>query len=458
MQASLGFVGSQPPSYPVNLIHLWTGGPHEAVMLVSTTPERKVSTAQLQELLRAKIDEIVPGAVVSFEAADLVNQVMSFGSPTPIEVAVAGPSMANNRQYADKLKTEMAGISTLRDLQFGQALDYPVLRVEIDRERAGQLGVTVNQVGRSLVAATSSSRFVTPNYWADPNSGIAYQVQVEIPQHEMSSIEDVLNVPVMQNGAARPLLGDVATISQQTAIGEYHRYNQQRMITLTANVAGTDLGTASDAVFAAVARAGDPPAGVTVTVRGQIAPMQQTLDGLRSGLGLAIVAIFLLLAAYFQSLKIALIVVGTIPAVIAGVALSLFLTGSTLNVQSFMGAIMAIGVAVANAILLATFAEQYRREGAGAEAAATRGATSRLRPILMTTFAMIAGMVPTAMGAEQLAPLGRAVIGGLAASTLATLFVLPALFALVQRRASVASPSIDPYDSTSRHHHSGEAS
>ena len=455
VQASLGFVGSQPPSYPVNLIHLWTSGPHEAVMLISTTAERKMTTADLQELLRARIDDIVPGAVVSFEAADLVNQVMSFGSPTPIEVAVAGPDMAANRQFADKLKTEMGEISTLRDLQFGQALDYPVLRVQIDRERAGQLGVTVNQVGRSLVAATSSSRFVTPNYWADPNSGIAYQVQVEIPQHEMSSVEDVLNVPVMQNGAPRPLLGDVATITQQTAIGEYHRYNQQRMITLTANVAGTDLGSASDAVFAAVQRAGNPPAGVAVTIRGQVAPMQQTLDSLQSGFALAIVAIFLLLAAYFQSLTIALIVIGTIPAVIAGVALSLFLTGSTLNVQSFMGAIMAIGVAVANAILLATFAEQHRRGGAEAAAAAMRGATSRLRPILMTTFAMIAGMVPTAIGGEQLAPLGRAVIGGLAASTLATLLVLPALFALVQQRATVASPSIDPDDVASRHH-SGE--
>jgi multidrug efflux pump subunit AcrB len=456
VNASLGFVGSQPPSYPVNLIHLWTGGPHEAVLLISTAPGRQVSTAELQEVVRHKISEIAPGAVVSFEAADLVNQVMSFGSPTPIEVAVAGADMTASRQYADKLKGEMANIGALRDLQFGQALDYPVLRVQIDRERAGQLGVTVNQVGRSLVAATSSSRFVTPNYWADPNSGIAYQVQVEIPQHEMSSVEDVLNVPVMQNGAPRPLLGDVATISQQTAIGEYHRYNQQRMITLTANVAGEDLGSASNAVFAAVKRAGDPPAGVTVTVRGQVAPMQQTLDGLRSGLGLAIVAIFLLLAAYFQSLKIALIVVGTIPAVIAGVALSLLLTGSTLNVQSFMGAIMAIGVAVANAILLATFAEHYRHEGAAADAAAAQGATSRLRPILMTTFAMVAGMIPTAFGAEQLAPLGRAVIGGLAASTIATLLVLPALFALVQRRAGVVSPSLDPDDRASRHH-SGEA-
>jgi multidrug efflux pump subunit AcrB len=369
----------------------------------------------------------------------------------------------------------LAKISTLRDLQYGQALDYPVLQVQIDRERAGQLGVTVEEVGRSLVAATSSSRFVTPNYWADPNSGVAYQVQVEVPQHTMSSVEDVMNVPVMQNGAARPLLGDVARVSQATSIGEYVRYNQQRMITLTANVSGQDLGTASQEVFAAVARAGDPPGGVTVSVRGQVAPMRETLEGLQSGLGLAVIAIFLLLAAYFQSLRVALIVIGTIPAVLAGVVISLSFTGTTLNIQSFMGAIMAIGVAVANAILLATFAEQYRRggvtpdsealrtsgtpawallpeHGLGASAAAIHGATSRLRPILMTTFSMIAGMIPVAFGAEQLAPLGRAVIGGLAASTISTLFVLPSIFVLVQGRSTIASPSLDPDDVVSRHY------
>jgi multidrug efflux pump subunit AcrB len=450
--ASLGFIGSQPPSYPVNTIYLWTAGPHEAVLLVALKPERAITTAALQETLRAKIDAIAPGAVLSFEAADLVNQVMSFGSPTPIEVAVTGANLSASREYAGRLQAEMAKIPALRDLQLGQALDYPVLRVQIDRERAGQLGVTVDEVGRSLVAATSSSRFVTPNYWADPNSGIAYQVQVEIPQHTLASVEDVLNVPVMQNGAPRPLLGDLATVSQQTAVGEYTRYNQQRMITLTANIHGEDLGSASDEVFAAVTRAGEPPAGVSVSVRGQLAPMRETLNGLTAGLGLAIIAVFLLLAAYFQSLTVAVVVIGTIPAVIAGVASGLFLTGTTLNIQSFMGAIMAIGVAVANAILLATFAEHYRREGAPADAAATRGATSRLRPILMTTFAMIAGMLPVAFGAEQLAPLGRAVIGGLAASTVATLLVLPALFALAQSRAGVVSPSLDPDDAASAHH------
>ena len=454
--ASLGFVGSQPSSYPVNTIYLWTSGPHEAVLLVSLSPGRAVSIDRLQEALRARVEEIAPGASFSFEAADLVNQVMSFGSPTPIEVAVTGANLTTSRAYADTLRAEMATIPSLRDLQFGQALDYPVRRVQVDRERAGQLGVTVEEVGRSLVAATSSSRFVTPNYWADPNSGIAYQVQVEVPQHTMTSAEDILNVPVMQNGSARPLLGDVATIAEGTAIGEYTRYNQQRMITLTANVHGSDLGSAAADVSAALARAGDPPAGVTVSVRGQVAPMEQTLDGLRSGLGLAIVAIFLLLAAYFQSLKVAVVVIGTIPAVIAGVAVGLFVTGSTLNVQSFMGAIMAIGVAVANAILLATFAEQYRLEGAPADVAASRAATTRLRPILMTTFAMIAGMLPVAFGAEQLAPLGRAVIGGLAGSMVATLFVLPAFFALLQRRSGIVSPSLDPDDVSSRHY-SGDA-
>jgi len=399
---------------------------------------------------------------------------MSFGSPTPIEVAVTGANLVASRGYAEKLKGELERISTFRDVQFGQALDYPVLQVKVDRERAGQLGVTVDEIGRSLVAATSSSRFVQPNYWADPATGVAYQVQVEVPQHSMQSIEDVLNVPVMQNGAPRPLVGDVATVTQATSIGEYNRYNQQRMITLTANVAGQDLGNASREVASALERTGDPPAGVTVSVRGQIAPMQQTLDGLRSGLGLAVIAIFLLLAAYFQSLRIALVVIGIIPAVLCGVVVGLLATGSTLNVQSFMGAIMAIGVAVANAILLATFAEQFRRgettadaeamhasgnqagtvspeQGVTATAAAVYGATSRLRPILMTTFAMIAGMIPVALGAEQLAPLGRAVIGGLAASTAATLLILPSIFALVQGRADTRSPSIDPDDAASRH-------
>ena len=232
--------------------------------------------------------------------------------------------------------------------------------------------------------------------------------------------------------------------------GEYDRYNQQRMITITANIGDKDLGSVASEVNAAIRRAGDLPRAVAVNVRGQVPPMNQTLSGLQLGLALAIVVIFLLLAANFQSLRLAFVVLSTAPAVILGVALMLWITGTTLNVQSFMGAIMAIGVSVANAILLVTFAEKNRREGQASDEAAIEGARSRLRPILMTSFAMIAGMIPMALaigeGGEQTAPLGRAVIGGLAASTLAVLMVLPIVFSLVQRRASTGSMSIHPDD------------
>jgi multidrug efflux pump subunit AcrB len=363
---------------------------------------------------------------------------------------VNGPNLAANRAFAEKIMAEMQKVRSLRDLQFGQPLDYPTVDIKVDRDRAGQLGVTVDQVGRSLLAATSSSRFVQPNYWRDPSSGVAYQVQVEIPQSEMNSIEDIESVPAMPSGAQGPLIGDVAQVSYGSMPGEYDRYNQQRMVTLTANIAAADLGSVASEVTAAIQRAGDPPRAVTVNLRGQVPPMRQTLSGLGIGLALAIVVIFLLLAANFQSMRLAFIVLSTIPAVILGVVVALWITGTTLNVQSFMGAIMAVGVSVANAILLVTFAENYRREGEPTEAAAMRGASSRLRPILMTSIAMIAGMTPMALaigeGGEQTAPLGRAVIGGLAASTIAVLAILPLVFAVVQRRASRASASLHPDD------------
>jgi multidrug efflux pump subunit AcrB len=233
-------------------------------------------------------------------------------------------------------------------------------------------------------------------------------------------------------------------------VGEYDRYNQQRMVTITANTAGSDLGTAARLVGDAVRRAGDPPRGVTVNVRGQVAPMNETLAGLRVGLLVAIVAIFLLMTANFQSVRLGLVVLSTIPAVMLGVGLALLLTRTTLNVQSFMGAIMAIGVSVANAILLVTFAEKRRIDGEESDAAAMTGARTRMRPILMTSLAMIAGMVPMALalgeGGEQTAPLGRAVIGGLIASTIAVLVVLPLVFGAVQQRAARGSGSWHPDD------------
>jgi multidrug efflux pump subunit AcrB len=247
-------------------------------------------------------------------------------------------------------------------------------------------------------------------------------------------------------------------------VGEYDRLNGQRMITISANVVGEDLGRVANRVNKAIERVGTPPRGVSVRVRGQIAPMRETLTSLAIGLGLAILVIFLLLSANFQSIRLSLVVLSTTPAVISGVILMLLITGTTLNIQSFMGAIMAIGVAVANAILLVTFAEQSRRGGTNAIEAAIHGAQSRMRPILMTSMAMIVGMIPMAValgtGAEQTAPLGRAVIGGLLAATLTSLLMLPSIFSLVQERAGTYSPSLDPEDPNSRyaaHANSGQS-
>jgi multidrug efflux pump subunit AcrB len=238
--------------------------------------------------------------------------------------------------------------------------------------------------------------------------------------------------------------------------GQYDRYNMKRQIGITANIADADLGTVSQQVRAAIAHAGDPPRGATIEVRGQLPPMQEMQNGLAVGLALAVVMVFLLLAANYQSVKLSIATVSTVPAVIAGVVLMLLVTGTTLNIQSFIGAIMAIGVAMANAILLVTFAESRRREGRPAREAAVEGAASRLRAILMTSSAMIAGMLPMALAfgeaGQQNAPLGRAVVGGLLAATFATLFVLPSVFAMIQGWASSASASLDPDDPQSSHY------
>ena len=451
-----GFVGVQPASYPVNTIHLWTSGPHEAVLLVALKRGSGLSTNLVKERLREKLPKLFPGTKYVFEAGDIISQVISMGSPTAIEVAMSGPKLEANRAYAERVLQELAQISTLRDLQFGQPLEYPTIEVMVDRIRAGQLGVFMSDVARSLVSATSSSRFIQPMFWRDPSSGNAYQVQIEIPQHHMASAEDVQNVPVMPNGAAGPLVRDLAHVAPGRMIGEYARYNMQRMVTITANVAEEDLGHAADRVSAAIARAGEPPRGVSVALRGQAAPMRETLASLRLGLALSIVVIFLLLAANFQSFWNAVIVLSTMPAVLAGIVVTLFVTGTTLNVQSFLGAIMAIGVAVANAILLVSFAETRWQAGRAAGVAAVEGAEGRLRPILMTSAAMIAGMIPMALalgeGDEQTAPLGRAVIGGLVAATLATLLILPTVFALIKRWSHPITPSLDPDDPQSAYY------
>jgi multidrug efflux pump subunit AcrB len=478
VEITLGYVGVVASSYPINTVYLWTGGPEEAVVRVALkrgsgirveelkTRLRERLSAHLQDwLLRKWLAEGVPSERaerrvrdlrLSFEPADIVNEVMSFGSPTPVEVVVSGPKLADNQAFAEKVQARLEDIRPLRDLQFVQSLDYPTVDVQIDREKAGLSGVTVEEVTKALLAATSSSRFVVPNYWRDPGTGIGYQVQVEVPQVIMNSVQEVEMIPVKRGAdGSLLLLRDVAVVRRSGAPGELDRYNMRRYLSMTANIEGEDLYTVSRRIKRALNEAGEVPAGIAVDVRGQITPLEELFSGLGVGLILAVVVIFALLWAYFQSFRLALAAVSTVPAVLGGIAVMLLVTGTTLNLQSFMGSIMAVGVAVANAILLVTFADRARRAGTEVRAAAVEGARSRVRPILMTSCAMIAGMIPLALGigegGEQTAPLGRAVIGGLLAATGATLFILPGVFALLEGLWLRGSRSLDPFDPEGSH-------
>ncbi len=449
------FVGVIPSSYPVDLIHLFTSGPQEAIIQVALKPDAPRGE-DLRERLRKSLHDKLPMCQVSFEAGDIVGQVMSSGSPTPVEIAVLGGNLMDVYGFAQKVQAQLAPLSFLRDLQFAQDVNYPTLDININRERAGQFGLTMSDVVRSVVPATSSSRFTQPNYWRDPVSGNAFQIQVELPQQRLQGIDALGDMPVMQNGRSSTRLIDIATLKTGTMPGMIERYNGQRVVSLTANIHGITLGEAAQQINAAIARAGTPPRGISVALRGQAPALAQTISGLRTGLLLAILVIFLLLAANFQSIRMSLAILLTIPAVLCGVLLMLRFTATTLNIQSFMGAIMAIGIAVANSILLVSFAERFRHDGMSLLEAAREAASSRLRAILMTASAMIFGMLPMAIGmgegGSQAAPLGRAVIGGLIVSTFATLTILPSIYAILQRRVSVASASLNPMDPESRYY------
>ncbi|HTS76312.1 MAG TPA: efflux RND transporter permease subunit [Bryobacteraceae bacterium] len=449
------FEGLIPSSYPVDLIHLFTSGPQDAVIQIALKSDAPRGEA-LREELRKNLQAKLPECHVSFEAGDIVAQVMGFGSPTPVLVDIQGVSLQDSYAYAQKVEAELSKLNFLRDLQIQQEEKFPTLDIDINRDRAGQFGLTMADVVHSVVPATSSSRFTDPNYWRDPNSGNAFQIQVELPQNRLQSVDQIAGVPVMPSGDTKPLLEDIAALKLGVMPGEIDRYNGQHVVSITANLHDITLGEAVASIERAAAAAGAPPRGITVQYRGQMPALEQTITALRVGLLLAVLAVFLLLAANFQSLRLALAIILTVPAVVCGVVLMLLATHTTLNIQSFMGAIMAVGIAVANSILLVTFAERARHEGRSVLEAAREGASSRLRAILMTAAAMIFGMVPLAIGfgegGAQAASLGRAVIGGLIVSTFATLTILPAIYGILQRGASVTSPSLNPMDPMSRYY------
>jgi multidrug efflux pump subunit AcrB len=438
VEISSTFVGTQPASFAVNSIFVFTTGPHEAIMQVALKEGVHVNLNQLKERLRQRIGQAHPGLLLSFEPIELVEKVMSDGAPTPIQVNVGGKNLKEAAGQARKVLAALKQIPYLRDVQIAQPLQYPALRIDVDRER---------EITQSVVAATSSSRFTSKNLWLDPKSGLGYQVQVQLPEDQLTQLQDLEALPV-KPGQARPTVGEVASISARMMPGEIDRQGPYRLVSITANVQGHDLGTAAQAVRRAIRQAGEPPRGVVVNLVGQPQLLADTMSSLQTGLGMAIVVIFLLLAANFQSFRLSLVVLSVVPAVVAGSLLMLLACGATLNLQSYMGMIMSVGVSVANAILLITSADHLRHEHRDALEAARRAADTRIRPILMTSIAMLAGMLPMASGlgegGDQIAPLGQAVIGGLIASTLASLLVLPHVFGWAMGRVGFASVSMLP--------------
>ncbi|WP_317131597.1 efflux RND transporter permease subunit [Mucilaginibacter ginsenosidivorans] len=447
VEISSAYVGLVPSSYGTSNLYVFNAGTNEAVLQVGLDEGYKMNMDELKDALRKNIAYAMPDLRITFEPIDMTEKIMSQGASTPIEIRVAGKDMDQIEAYADSIVARMKKVNYLRDVQIAQPLKMPVVSITLDRLKMAQFGLNVTDVARSVTASTSSSRFTEKNQWLDEKAAYTYQVQVEIPEYVMNTMDELKEIPLLK-GKSSPTLADIADFKVNYAPGEYDRTGPRRFVTVSANIFKKDLGTATDAVQAIIKSMGAPPKGMVTDVKGTSNLLIDTLSSLQNGLMFAILVIFLLLAANYQSFKLSLTVLSTIPAVILGSMVALLVTGSTLNLQSYMGMIMSTGVSVANAILIVTNGEKLRLEFRNSTRAALTSAAIRLRPILMTSMAMIAGMIPMASGmgeaGEQSAPLGRAVIGGLFASTLAALIILPLVFAWVQEKTSYESPELMP--------------
>ena len=441
------YVGLVPSNFGTSNLYIFNSGTQEAIIQVNLSEDYKVKMEDLKEELRKNIALAFPALKISFEPIELTEKIMAQGASTPIEVRVSGKNMEDIQSYSSKLLAKMKGVDFLRDVQIAQPLHFPTINITVDRQKLSLMGLSLDNISKSITASTSSSRFTNKNFWLDSRTSYTYQTQVQVPEYLMNSVEE-LEATSLVKGKARPILSDVATLSIDSVPGEYDRSGPRRFVTISANIYKKDLGTATDAVQKAIDEVGTPPVGLIPEIKGMSSLLTETLGSLQTGLLAAIVVILLLLAANFQSFGVSLVVLSTVPAVLLGAMLLLLATGATLNLQSYMGIIMAVGVSVANAILIVTNAETLRLEYKDPFKAASMAASIRLRPILMTSLAMIAGMIPMASGmgeaGDQSAPLGRAVIGGLAASTFAALFIVPLVYGWIRQKASYKSVSLLP--------------
>jgi multidrug efflux pump subunit AcrB len=431
-----------PISYNLAFYHTDSIGPQDADLLIQLKPDHQ-PTAIYQNKIRGLLKRQYPNVTAYFQAADIVSQVLNFGLPAAIDAQINGNNLEADYDIALRLQDRMRLIPGVSDLRIAEPQDYPAFGVNVDRAKALELGITQQQVASSMLSTLSGAMLLQPNFWLDPKSGVNYSVVSQAPQHLIDSVATLSNIPLSTPPSATgtqgqpQLLGNLGTITHGWDPAVVAHYTVQRVIDVDAAVEGRDLGSVTSAVQHEIDNLGPLPAGTHVVIRGQSQAMHDSFLTLGEGLILAIVLVYLLMVANFQSWLEPFIIMMAVPGALAGVLWMLAITGTTINVESLMGAIMAVGVGVANANLLITFANELREEGYSPLAAAIEAGRIRFRPIIMTALAMILGMLPMALslgsGSEQNAPLGRAVIGGLFAATMMTLFVVPAVYSIFGR-------------------------
>jgi len=426
------------PYSTLNFQHSTSGliGAGDADILVSLKEDHH-PTANYVAALRKSLPGIFPGTTFYFLPSDIVTQILNFGLPAPIDVQFEGQNIDGNRVVANKMLEELRHVPGLVDLRIQQPSDYPVLTVNVDRTKAQQGGLSEKDVGASLLNMLSGSTQLTPLFYLNWKNGVTYAIQAQTPQYDIASLNALENIPLTSPTAKQPeILADVATISRSSEMAVINHYNIRRTLDIYGNVQGRDLGSVSRDIQKIVdANTKALPRGSFLRVRGQVETMKSSYFGLIAGLAFAIVLVYLLIVVNFQSWLDPFIIITALPAALAGIVMFLFATGTTLSVPALMGAIMCMGVATANSILVVSFAkDRYEHHHDAIKAAVEAGAT-RFRPVMMTALAMIIGMIPMALGAgeggEQNAPLGRAVIGGLFCATIATLIFVPSVFALL---------------------------
>ena len=420
-------------------------GPGDADIFINFAKKHS-SLTDYQRTLRAKLAATFPDGEFGFQPSDIVSQILNFGLPAPLDVQVSGPDFKKNRAYAQSLMARMRSIPGAVDLHIQQPADYPQINVDVDRTKARLLGLTQQNVAANMLVSLSGSFQTTPSFWIDPKTGTQYNVVSQTPQYRMASLGDLGNTPLSQTTGSTPsasgtsqILSNVATFSRSVGPPVVSHYNAQTAVDIYGTVQDTDLGFVAGRVQKVLDDAKDDvPKGSHIVLKGQVQTMKESFNGLLLGLVGAIVLVYLLIVVNFQSYLDPLIIIAALPAALAGIVWMLFLTGTTVSVPALTGAIMCMGVATANSVLVISFARELMQEGKDAREAALEAGFTRLRPVIMAALAMIIGMIPMALGlgesGEQNAPLGRAVIGGLIFATFATLFFVPAVFTLVHTR------------------------